>query len=946
MSEINAIPKEISAEYGRDYAFLRAEGLKYIEQLSHKLWTDYNIHDPGITILEMLCYAITDLGYRTAFPVEDLLASEKDNMANMHKQFLSAISALPSNPLSANDYRQLFVRIEGIRNAWILPSERHVVAKFTELTQEGIVESHYKKPGEEVDPKEAHEFRLQGLNNVLLDFDDSGLLSPEEKKKSQAVQETLIAKKKKEISNRVLEVYQRYRNLCEDIDTIAEVPQQGVVICGDIDIQPNADPEQVWAQIVFNIDQYLSPDVPFYSLQEMLEDGKQPDEIFNGPVFSFDDDYPYRTAGNPFYKKGFVQEEDLVNSELRKEVRLSDIIRIIMQTEGVKVVKEIAFGLCACDEVDMDKVRKSVAGNKWNLCITPGHKPVFCKSSSVLNMWKDVMPIMLRTEQAYSKLDDLRIERNASMQAKLTEDLPMPEGKFRDISNYRTFQNHFPETYGTGQTGLPESAGAARKSKAKQLKAYLLFFEQALANYFAQLSNVGALLSAKSDIKQSYFANVVNGLKGSSEIFTTPEKWQDEVQMLLKSNGLDNFVQRRNTFLDHLLARFAEHFNEYVFLMHRLYSGDSDRAVIRHKTDFLKDYNNMSTSRGSGFDYYNPLPAEMQEVNVPGMEKRISRLLGFNNYKRKLLANLAYKVEQTGTVTLPVNGSPKEVPVYAWSIQMNANTIFESVNKAFLTRTDAFEEMGLASLLGCEREYYQMVLSANKKKVSFTLHTTSGITGVPGDAIATHPTKYNVLEGETESGKFSLAEEAISGIIDYLLNDFKLEGMYVVEHLLLRPDFTTPNTGFNLFLPLCIESNGNYCRPLDPYSFRITVVLPGYSMRLRNKNFRQFAERLIRMETPAHVLPRICFVDEENMGKFEEAYNEWLTERTKSKDPLKQASDETLVKLIEVLEEIFTVYEQGRLSDCDDETPERNPVILGRSTLGSLEQGSEPEQPE
>jgi uncharacterized protein len=92
----------------------------------------------------------------------------------------------------------------------------------------------------------------------------------------------------------------------------------------------------------------------------------------------------------------------LINSELRKEVRLSDIIRIIMQTEGVKVVKEIAFGLCECDEADMNKVRKAVAGNKWNLCIAPGHKPVFCKSNSVLNMWKDVMPIMLRTEQAFS----------------------------------------------------------------------------------------------------------------------------------------------------------------------------------------------------------------------------------------------------------------------------------------------------------------------------------------------------------------------------------------------------------------------------------------------------------------------------------------------------------------------------------------------------------------
>jgi uncharacterized protein len=61
---------------------------------------------------------------------------------------------------------------------------------------------------------------------------------------------------------------------------------------------------------------------------------------------------------------------------------------------------------------------------------------------------------------------------------------------------------------------------------------------------------------------------------------------------------------------------------------------------------------------------------------------------------------------------------------------------------------------------------------------------------------------------------------------------------------------------------------------------------------------------------------------------------------------LKQAKDTTLIKLIEVMEEIFTVYEQGRLADCDDDTPERNPVILGSSTLGSLETVLEPEKPE
>lgn len=945
MNELKAIPKEISAEYGRDYAFLRAEGLKYIEQLSHKLWTDYNVHDPGITILELLCYAITDLGYRTSFPVKDLLASEKDNTANMHRQFLSALEILPSNPLSANDYRQLFVRIEGVRNAWILPSERWVVARFNDLKKEGVVESHYRQPGEITDPKKEHEFRLQGLNNILIDFDESLLISPEDRKKPQSVQETLIKEKKKEVLNRVMEVYQRYRNLCEDIDTIAEVPEQGVVICGEIEIEPKADPEQVWAEIVFNINQYLSPDVTFFSLQEMLEGGKQPDEIFNGPVFSFDDEYAWRTPGNPFAKKGFIRQEDLIRSELRKEVRLSDIIRVVMQTRGVKVVKEISFGLCDCDDQNKDNVRKALTGDKWNLCIAEGHKPVFCKGSSVLNLWKDVVPVMLKSEKALTKLDELSRARNTEMQTRNTEDLPIPEGRYRRIDNYQTIQNSFPQTYGIGEAGLPDSATTARKSQAKQLKAYLLFFEQVLANYFAQLANAKVLLSADNTIAKSYFANMVSGLKDVSEIFTAPDKWQQEVDDLLRTNGLDNYVPRRNRFLDHLLARFAEQFNEYVFLMHRMYAGDADKAVIRHKSDFLKDYQNLSTARGSGFDYYNPLPPESREVNVTGMEKRISRLLGFNNYRRQPLASLSYQIEKTGTITLPVNGEPKEVPVYGWKILMNGIIILESLNKGFLTRTDAYEEMGLASLIGCERENYKVLLKPNGK-VSFNLVTNADKAGDTPVVIATHPHEYDALEGETGSGPYANAEQAINGIIHFLLNDFKTEGIYVVEHLLLRPNFNTPKAKHILFLPLCIESNGDYCRPLDPYSFRITVVLPGYSMRLRNRHFRRFAERLIRMETPAHVLPRICFVDEEHMGAFEEAWNTWLNERWNSKDPTKQAKDDTLTKLIDILEKMFTVYEQGQLTDCDDETPESNPVILGSSTLGSLEQGTKPEQPE
>ena len=62
-----------------DYDSLLRDGISLIQKFSGNKWTDYNFHDPGITILEQLCYALTDLGYRSNFKVEDLLLLNKDN---------------------------------------------------------------------------------------------------------------------------------------------------------------------------------------------------------------------------------------------------------------------------------------------------------------------------------------------------------------------------------------------------------------------------------------------------------------------------------------------------------------------------------------------------------------------------------------------------------------------------------------------------------------------------------------------------------------------------------------------------------------------------------------------------------------------------------------------------------------------------------------------------
>ena len=54
------ISKELVKDSALSFSFLREEAVKSIQQLGGTTWTDHNAHDPGITILEQVCYAITE----------------------------------------------------------------------------------------------------------------------------------------------------------------------------------------------------------------------------------------------------------------------------------------------------------------------------------------------------------------------------------------------------------------------------------------------------------------------------------------------------------------------------------------------------------------------------------------------------------------------------------------------------------------------------------------------------------------------------------------------------------------------------------------------------------------------------------------------------------------------------------------------------------------------
>ncbi|MES1254889.1 MAG: diguanylate cyclase, partial [Acidobacteriota bacterium] len=100
-----------------DYSALRESGMELIRKWASESWTDHNVHDPGITILEACSYAMTELGLRLQLNVADLLRSgESNGTADLEP----AHRVLPAGPVTPADLRSVLLDHPSIRDAQIM----------------------------------------------------------------------------------------------------------------------------------------------------------------------------------------------------------------------------------------------------------------------------------------------------------------------------------------------------------------------------------------------------------------------------------------------------------------------------------------------------------------------------------------------------------------------------------------------------------------------------------------------------------------------------------------------------------------------------------------------------------------------------------------------------------------------------------------------------------
>ncbi|MBD2737954.1 MULTISPECIES: hypothetical protein [Nostoc] len=554
-----------------NFALLRQEGIKYIERLAGQLWTDYNTHDPGITILEQLCYAITDLSYRLDFEIKDLLApSSGEN----RKQFFTAREILTVNPLTINDYRKLLIDIDGVKNAWLEPIKNRQLPIYYDL----ILHTLSFKASDFTE-----EINLNGLYRVMV-----------EKEKDISDEASLLEKIKTKLN--------QHRNLCEDFALIEILSIEEITIKADIEVDEGFDINELMAKIYFGLDNFISPNLQFFTLKELLDRGKTPEEIFEG--------FPL--------EHGFLDDEQLESFTKKDELHTSDLIRIILDITGTKTVRNITLASDKSSELE-----------EWALALDRNLTPQLKDIDSLVNnitFYKGQIPCNLNLAKAKTHLELLQRQNTKSISTTQIKDIPIPQGQYRELSDYESIQNDFPANYGIGELGLPASASPLRKAQAKQLQAYLMFFDRLLANYFAQLEHAKDLFSFQDKNKITYFSQDISQIPGAVEILKI-----DNNSSAVQWNDID--LERKNRFLNHLIAQYCEKFTDYSLL---LYNSILEEKLINHKVNFLQNYPQISAGRGKAFNYTDSTQV-WDTDNVSGLKKRICSLIGIP-YKRQTLA--------------------------------------------------------------------------------------------------------------------------------------------------------------------------------------------------------------------------------------------------------------------------------------------------------------------
>jgi len=919
-----------------EYDDLYLEGLELLQRLSSAAWTDYNEHDPGVTILENLTYTLTSLSYKTKLPIKDILRESKGSeLKSGDNGFFVASEILTTNPVTLMDFRKIIIDgITNVKNTWV--------------TTEDIVTE---------DCKEGTQPTLKGLFHIAIEV-------------YNYPSDPLELKKEKErIIQEVKDLFHSSRNLCEDLYKVVILEPFPVYLKLRLTLNSEVDPNEVFANVYFEINNYITHEVRFYSLWDLQSKKEDTNTIFNGPLL----------------ENGFIPESEL-----------KDRVNQILPSEVIKLISDIS-GVLSVDFFELASHDKPMGTRTAFIQTEPIGVPE--NAAAILNFPETNVDLVFQSKGVTFSPDLNEVQKQLAYIMAMSygdfksvsqsiNTIGIPKGKNLKASSYYSVREQFPGTYGIGQFGLQTGLPNIRYAQANQLKAYLLPFDQLMANFLSQLTHLYQIYDVHGEQLQSYFYQELEDMPELIQLIRQNDSfskkdvlhgWQQTLQTLNTKFDTDA-IKRLNEMADSLLARFSEEFAVYALKNinegaygKKLDNSDFEKRLLFLKRKLISNYGYLSYYRARSFDYTQEITSaeniseESKKKLTPPIIEKTSILLGIKNVGLgpiyKVMTNSGLKIYQ------------KEEGLDILS--RNLNTIFPdkkedtlSYDEIIIVDDEVVDLYGAFYFLGHSNDILKDVMKHGALPSSYTIKE-----GKRGNK-----SMYYVLfsrEGKTSlihiAESADLAKSAIQNSIKFIVDlSERCEGVYLLEHLLLAPPYQNAHYGFSIALTLqnttfefvqmalesyrarneslnallkkldsktplnleVIDTNGTYAiqifdgsglpwaisantyteeriaeealttlkRGLEAnqtgsqvaeigyyahfgehkvdetfFSFQMSFVLPSWPVRFQDHNFRIKFNNVVKGQVPVHITYSKYWIDLAAMAAFEKSYYNWLT---------------------------------------------------------------------
>ena len=178
------------------YTRLQRQTLEEMQRMSGKVWTDYNAHDPGVTLADTANYALTELDYKLGFGTADYLSETDKPFEAARFGLFPPADVYTTSPVTEDDYRRMLIAdVPGADNLTV-----------------------------HCDPE-------SGGYTVRI------LLSPFAETSGE------------EVTKLVTEVFHSHRNLCESLSSVEILQPDILDFEADVELEPGADATGVLAHL-------------------------------------------------------------------------------------------------------------------------------------------------------------------------------------------------------------------------------------------------------------------------------------------------------------------------------------------------------------------------------------------------------------------------------------------------------------------------------------------------------------------------------------------------------------------------------------------------------------------------------------------------------------------------------------------------------------------------